>query len=112
VLAMSALTEAPLLVAASGFVFFSVGMQPIENSLVARFTPDRWRSTGYGLKFSVVFGLGALSVKGVEWLMVNYSLASVFLAISAVVGLLCCVAAYLAWRTRGAPILNSEVVSS
>jgi FSR family fosmidomycin resistance protein-like MFS transporter len=112
VLAMSALTEAPLLVAASGFVFFSVGMQPIENSLVARFTPDRWRSTGYGLKFSVVFGLGALSVKAVEWLMVNYSLASVFLAISAVVGLLCCVAAYLAWRTRGSPILNSEVVAS
>jgi len=29
----------PLVVSAAGFVFFSLGMQPIENSLVARYAP-------------------------------------------------------------------------
>ncbi len=44
-----------LLGISAGLLFFILGMQPIENSLVARFTPDRWRSTGYGLKFTVTF---------------------------------------------------------
>ncbi|RMF24353.1 MAG: MFS transporter [Deltaproteobacteria bacterium] len=106
VLAMSVLAGLPLLVAAAGFVFFSVGMQPIENSLVARFTPDRWRSTGFGLKFSVVFGIGALSVRGVEMFIEQYSLAGVFVAVGGVVALLVAMASLLAWRTRGRPILN------
>ena len=106
VLAMSVLAGLPLLAVAAGFVFFSIGMQPIENSLVARFTPDRWRSTGFGLKFSVVFGIGALSVRGVETFSTHYSLASVFAAVAVVVSLLILMASWLAWRTRGRPILN------
>ncbi len=106
VLAMSVLAGLPLLAVAAGFVFFSIGMQPIENSLVARFTPDRWRSTGFGLKFSVVFGIGALSVRGVETFSTHYSLASVFAAVAVVVSLLIVMASWLAWRTRGRPILN------
>jgi len=107
VLAMAFATGVPLVAAGAAFVFFSIGMQPIENSLVARFTPDRWRSTGYGLKFSVVFGVGALSVRGVQTFIAHYSLAHVFAAVAAVVALLICTAALLAWRTRGRPILNA-----
>jgi len=106
VASMAMLSEAPLLAAGAAFVFFSIGMQPIENSLVARFTPDRWRSTGYGLKFSVVFGIGALSVRGVSMMIASYTVAAVFLAIAVVVAMLTAVAAALAWRTRGRPILN------
>jgi predicted MFS family arabinose efflux permease len=106
VLLMSVLAGLPLLVAAAGYVFFAIGMQPIENSLVARFTPDRWRCTGYGLKFSVVFGIGALSVRGVQQFLERGTLSGVFVAVGGIIALLVCVAAYLAWRTRAAPILN------
>jgi MFS family permease len=106
VLLMSVLAGLPLLLAAAGYVFFAIGMQPIENSLVARFTPDRWRCTGYGLKFSVVFGIGALSVRGVQQFLERGTLSGVFVAVGGIIALLVCVAAYLAWRTRAAPILN------
>jgi MFS family permease len=107
VLGMAVAHGAPLLMLAGGFVFFSIGMQPIENSLVARFTPDRWRSTGYGLKFTVVFGIGSLSVPGVKYLMESYSLSVVFLGVGIIVMGIVCVALALAWHTRGAPIYNS-----
>ena len=44
-------------------VFFTMGMQSIENSLISRLTPDRWRSTSFGLKFVLTFGAGALGAK-------------------------------------------------
>ena len=103
---MTVASGMPLMLAASIFVFFSIGMQPIENSLVARFTPDRWRSTGYGLKFAVVFGIGSLSVRLVEMCVARYSLAHVFGAITCVVALHVVVAVVLALKTRGRPIRN------
>jgi len=62
-LIMAHLTELPLLLTAGTFVFFSLGMQPIENSLFAQLTPPRLRGTGYGMKFVVTFGVGALGVQ-------------------------------------------------
>jgi len=44
------------------FIFFAMGMQPIENSIYAILTPPRWRSVGYGIKFTLTFGIGSLSV--------------------------------------------------
>ena len=53
-----------VIIPASGlFVLFLLGMQPIENSLVAYLTPAKWRSMGFGLKFTFVFGAGAFGVK-------------------------------------------------
>jgi FSR family fosmidomycin resistance protein-like MFS transporter len=53
----------PLAVCAGIFIFFTVGMQPIENSLIAYLTPPRWRSVSYGAKFTLVFGAGSLAVR-------------------------------------------------
>ncbi len=105
-IAMVALSGAPLMVCAAIFVFFSVGMQPIENSLVARFTPDRWRSTGYGLKFTVTFAIGALSVWGVKAIIAHSSLSMVFPAIGGIGFLIFLTACVLFWQTRGRPVLN------
>ncbi len=44
------------------FIFFAMGMQPIENSIFAILTPARWRSVSYGIKFTLTFGIGSLSV--------------------------------------------------
>jgi len=111
VLAMAVLAQAPLLVCASVYVFFSLGMQPIENSLVARFTPDRWRATGFGLKFSVVFGLGSFAVTGVQFLLARSSLSMVFVSVAGLVATLIGIASYLAWRTRAQPILNAAALA-
>ncbi len=44
------------------------GTQPVENLLIARHTPARLRSTSYGIKFLVTFGLGALGAPAVGFL--------------------------------------------
>jgi len=75
---MSIAGELPLFAASMVYIFFALGMQPIENSLIARLTPNRLRGIAYGLKFVLVLGVGSLSVKVVEWIMDNYELALVY----------------------------------
>lgn len=62
VLAIFALPGALAPFAASGYIFFAMGMQPIENSLIARLTGPGSRGFIYGLKFTLTFGLGSLAV--------------------------------------------------
>jgi len=50
---MFLLSGAPLFIAAAGFAFFSLGIQPVENSLVSRLMPRKWLSTGYGIKTGI-----------------------------------------------------------
>ncbi len=64
----------------SGYMFFSLGMQPIENSLVAKLSPPGWRSTAYGLKFAMTFGVGSAAAYVVPWVKVHYGLPAAFLA--------------------------------
>jgi len=61
------------------FILFTVGMQPIENSLVASFTPDKWRSTSYGFKFVLTFGVGSLVIYPVGYIQERYSISAVFI---------------------------------
>jgi MFS family permease len=49
------------------FIFFILGLQPIENSLVAFLTPPKWRSVSYGIKFTIAFGIGSFAVKIIGW---------------------------------------------
>ena len=69
---------------ASVYLFFTLGTQPIENSLVAKYTPEKWRSTAYGIKFILVFGIGSTAVYIVGWIKKAYSLAAVYNAIAIV----------------------------
>jgi len=76
------LSEALLMLAFVAVVFFTMGMQSIENSLISRITPDRWRSTGFGLKFVLTFGAGALGAKLTGHLIERTeSAAPVFIAV-------------------------------
>lgn len=61
----SIIPSALLILTAGFYVFFALGMQPIENSLIATLTPARWRSVSYGIKFTLNFGAGSFAV----WLM-------------------------------------------
>ena len=78
VILMGCLTEQPLVMAAAAYVFFALGIQPIENSLIAKFTPSKWRSTGYGFASVLIFGVGALAVYLVGWVKDQWSLGAVY----------------------------------
>ena len=96
----------PVFAAAGLFIFFNMGMQPIENSLVAKFTPERWRSTGYGMKFTLVFSIGATSVPMVRRIGESYSLPHVFLGVGVAVILMLVVSCLLVMATRGIELRN------
>lgn len=68
----------PLGLAAAAYLFFGLGAQPIENSLVARLTPSHLRATSYGLKFICVMGVGSFGVKIVRRIMNTHDTATIF----------------------------------
>lgn len=60
------------------------GTQPVENCLIAKYTPDDWRATVYGMKFVLALGLSSLGVPLVAWIYgVSASFTWVFLAMAA-----------------------------
>ena len=60
---LAAATLSPLLVLVMAVaITVQTGTQPIENCLLARYTPETWRATVYGLKFVLALGLSALGV--------------------------------------------------
>jgi MFS family permease len=68
------------------FFFFLLGMQPIENTLIARFTPKRFHHSAYGTKFILTFGVGALAVKLVAATEQAFQIESVFFFLALFVG--------------------------
>jgi len=52
----------PLLVVIWLMVFFSMGIVPIPDMMLARHTPVRWRGTVYGARFVLALGISSLGV--------------------------------------------------
>lgn len=77
--AMGFISELPLVISAALYVFFAIGVQPIENSLVAYLTPLKWRSTAYGFSSVLTFGLGSLAIYIVGWVKTHSNLRTVYL---------------------------------
>jgi MFS family permease len=96
ILAAAFLENALLIPAAGMFVLFTVGMQPIENSLLAFLTPARWRSMSYGIKFTITFGAGAFAVKIVGAVQRSYGIGSVIVLVAGfLVMVVLCVGVFL-----------------
>lgn len=106
---MAALSEVPMVVMAMVFVFFSLGMQPIENSLIAHVTPPRWRSTAYGIKFVLTFGVGSTAVWLVEWAQVEGDLSFAILCLAGIVALLLAVIGVFLTMSSGREFRNRPV---
>ena len=83
-LGMAVFTNVLLVVIAIIYAFFLLGMQPIENTLVARYTPVKLRHAAYGAKFILTFGVGSLAVRLVGWVKETWSLQAVFYVMSLV----------------------------
>jgi len=105
---MGVLSQELLVISAAIYIFFSLGMQPIENSLVAKYTPSRWRSTGYGIKFILVFGIGSFSVYLVGWIKETWNLSAVYFFAGSIIVLMVFLIAILIWVSRGTTCRNME----
>lgn len=99
----------PLFAAASVYVFFALGMQPIENSLVAKLTPPAWRSTSYGIKFVLAFGIGAFAAPLVERVEATGGWSGVYVVLTGTVTLLVAGAALLFFVSRRESISNRSL---
>ena len=101
VLGMSIFAGWWLVVSVALYVLFSMGMQPVENSLIAFLTPARWRSVSYGLKFTLAFGAGSFAVKLIGWLEASRGLESVIWLIAGFLTLAILSTALLMSLSRG-----------
>lgn len=98
--AMARFEGSGLLVVAMLYSFFSLGMQPIENSLVARLSPPRWRSTSYAIKFTLTFGVGTLGLWIATGMRAAYGSGSVYWVLAGMNVLLLGVVGWLILASR------------
>ena len=66
--AAAALSGVPFFVAAVVMVVLGAGSLPAENSLLARYTPVRWRGSAFGAKFVLSLGVAPVAVQLVSWI--------------------------------------------
>jgi MFS transporter, FSR family, fosmidomycin resistance protein len=97
---MAFAVDLPLVFLALIYFFFLLGMQPIENTLVAKFTPKRFHHSAFGSKFVLTFGVGALSVKMIKAIETAYSIETVFYALGLTSIILVGVILVLIYKTR------------
>ncbi len=103
-LVMGKLFDIPLVILAIYHSFFLLGMQPIENTLVARLTPPDMRSSAYGMKFVLTFGVGAVAVQIVRNVEQVLGIQYVFPALGLISILLVFVIGVLIYKV---PVLRS-----
>jgi FSR family fosmidomycin resistance protein-like MFS transporter len=74
------------LCAAAGLAFFLFMIQPVGNSLVAKYVSTRRRSLGYGLAFLVSFGLGSVGATFAGVVQEHENLSQVYLWLGGILG--------------------------
>jgi len=80
VMLMATAADLPLVFLAMIYLLFLLGMQPIENTLVASLSPKKFHHSAYGTKFILTFGVGALAIKLVNAVEKTTSIEGVFVA--------------------------------
>ncbi len=60
------------------YFFFLLGNQPCENTLVARFAPEKWHHSAFGLKFILTFGVGSVAVEIAAWVQSVWGMEAIF----------------------------------
>jgi predicted MFS family arabinose efflux permease len=83
ILAMAFAKDAILLVMALSFFFFNFALQPMVNTLTARYTTPKMRATAFGIFFFAAFGLGSLAASFSGFIAQKFGLPWVFVGLSA-----------------------------
>jgi hypothetical protein len=97
---MAFAVDLPLVFLALIYFFFLLGMQPIENTLMAKFTPKKFHHSAFGSKFILTFGVGALAIKMIKAIETAFSIETVFYALGLTSIILVSVIVALIYRTR------------
>ena len=97
---MALAVDLPLVILALIYFFFLLGMQPIENTLVAKFTPKKLHHSAFGSKFVLTFGVGALAVKMIKIIETNFGIETIFYSLGIVSVVLVGVIVILIQKTR------------
>jgi MFS family permease len=96
-----------LALCAAAYTFFGLGMQPVENSLIAALTPRRWRSTSYAVKFILNFGVGSSAVYLIGLVKNAYSIETVYVFLAGVTLLLVATIVVLLIASRNIPAIRN-----
>jgi predicted MFS family arabinose efflux permease len=83
ILAMAFFKDAALLVMALSFFFFNFALQPMINTLTARYTTLKMRATAFGIYFFAAFGIGSMAASFAGFIAQNFGLSWVFVGLSA-----------------------------
>ena len=79
---MGQLSGNPLMIVSLLYFFVGLGMQPIENSLVAKLSPEELISSIYGIKFTFAFGVAALVVYPVSAFVQTGSFSALYMGLA------------------------------
>jgi MFS family permease len=83
ILSMAFVKDAALLAMALSFFFFNFALQPMVNTLTARYTTLKMRATAFGIFFFAAFGLGSMAASFSGFIAQNFGLPWVFVGLSA-----------------------------
>lgn len=73
-----------LFIVAIVVIILIIGMQPVENSLLASFVPHKWRSTSFGFKYILTFGIGSLVIYSIDFFQEKYNQEAPFLFLAGI----------------------------
>jgi MFS family permease len=100
---VAGVSGAPLIAAVIAAMTLQVASVPVENGLLARYTPGRWRGTAYGAKFVLTITVSALSFPLVAAIYASLGEVSLLFAVLAGLALLVSLFALLLPSDRARP---------
>jgi MFS family permease len=97
---MALLSGAPMLISAMAFSFVFYGLQPLGNTLVAKYSPPGLRGRSYGLSFFLSFGVGAFGSGFAGSIGQRISFSAIYLALAAISCTSILIAVGVVWWAR------------
>ncbi len=95
IFAMSFASNILLLVLSLTFFFFNFFLQPMNNTLLAQYTPNEMRGTAFGIFFFLAFIFGSLASSFSGFVAQNFGLQWVFMGLSSSALLLILIALFM-----------------
>ncbi|MFW6081207.1 MAG: MFS transporter [Desulfosalsimonas sp.] len=97
---MAAASNLVLVVSAIFYAFFYFSTQPLQNYLLSKYLPEHRHGLGYGIHFSITFGVGSTAAAVSGYLADIFGLQSVFYAMCGCFAFAAAMAAVLLLRVN------------